>query len=480
MPNSAALLQHREESHPVLSQSRALRNATEKHGLVCLDSTYRGLKTKHRFACVQGHVTRISPRNLIRQRQVGCRECTQIAATERMCSLAQAADSTCLNTKWRGVHSKYRFRCNAGHTWSCLGQSLLRGARCVTCAALKGQMTGALLLDGLAKLRAAAEQRGGVCLSRRYQGVQALYEFRCSNGHKWQTRGATVLYGSAWCVLCARAQKRVLSDGLERLQAVALQRGGRCLSARFEGTAATHTFECAEGHIWETSAGSVLYAGHWCLHCAYEGLRSSDGLARLQAAARERGGRCLADSYRGTLAHYAFECAEGHTWETKGGVILSGGWCPHCVGKRIGDALKHADGLAMLQAKATAQGGECLDDEYLGTHRRHRFRCSAGHEWAVKAGNILRGSWCSRCAIDRQRLTIEDARQVARERGGKCLSERYVNARSKLTWECHRGHVWQAIFDNVKNKGRWCPDCKILNQIASAKSKARLRYAKSV
>nr|KGD05725.1 hypothetical protein DO63_1671 [Burkholderia pseudomallei] len=42
------------------------------------------------------------------------------------------------------------------------------------------------------------------------------------------------------------------------------------------------------------------------------------------------------------------------------------------------------------------------------------------------------------------------------------MSDEYVNARSRLTWQCHRGHVWQANFDNVKNKGKWCPNCAVL------------------
>src|SRR5882762_4244497 len=72
----------------------------------------------------------------------------------------------------------------------------------------------------------------------------------------------------------------------------------------------------------------------------------------------------------------------------------------------------------------------------LGPARRYRFRCNEGQQWALKGG----------------RLTIGDARQVAHERGGSCLSEHYVNARSKLTWQCHRGHVRQANLDSVRNK----------------------------
>lgn len=465
-----------DESHPVLGRSRALRNAAEKHGLICLDSTYRGLREKHRFACEYGHVTRISPRNLIRQRELGCRECAQIAATARMHHLAQTVDSICLNAKWRGTAARYRFRCNAGHTWSCLGQSLQRGAGCTVCAALNGQLTGVPLVNGLKRLQDAAAQHGGVCLSRRYEGVQANYKFRCAEGHTWQTQGATVLYGHSWCAQCARERKHFLPDGLERLREQAAQRGGRCLSGAFGGAAAKHQFECANGHRWESTAGALLYSGSWCRRCAYDRRRSSDGLARLHAASRARGGRCLADRYDGVLAQYTFECAEGHRWQTAGGRVLRGSWCRQCANAHVGDVLRHADGLAMLQAKAEANGGECLDEQYLGTHRRHRFRCSEGHEWAVKAGNILRGSWCARCGIERQRLTIEDARRVAHERGGACLSDEYINARSRLTWQCHRGHVWPANLDNVKNKGKWCPDCRNLNLITNAKTKARQRY----
>jgi hypothetical protein len=455
--------------------SRALKAAAERHGLRCLDTVYRGMKSKLRFACVEGHVTRIAPRNLIRQRRIGCRQCAQIAATERMHARAREGGSMCLSKHWRGYNNRYRLRCDKGHTWSSLGQPLLRGAKCPECAAEQGTLSGALLADGLARLRAAAKRRGGACINRRYEGVQAAYQFQCASGHTWHTRGASVLYRGTWCPHCPRPKPRLLSDGLKRLQAAAAKHGGRCLSQQFLGTAAKHRFECAKGHVWEGSASGVLHVGGWCRHCAYERLRSEDGLQRLRAAAHERGGRCLAERYEGILASYVFQCAEGHTWQTRGGRVLRGTWCPACGCARIREAHLHADGLEQLRAKAAFRGGVCLDEAYLGTAHRYRFRCAKGHEWVADGGGILGGRWCMWCGIDAQRCTIEDARQVARERGGECLSERYVNARSHLTWQCHRGHVWRANFDNVRNKGRWCPDCAALNRITNAKAKARIR-----
>jgi len=34
--------------------------------------------------------------------------------------------------------------------------------------------------------------------------------------------------------------------------------------------------------------------------------------------------------------------------------------------------------------------------------------------------------------------------RIARERGGDCLSKRYVNSKVKLLWLCEKGHQWFA------------------------------------
>lgn len=56
------------------------------------------------------------------------------------------------------------------------------------------------------------------------------------------------------------------------------------------------------------------------------------------------------------------------------------------------------------------------------------------------------------------RLTIEEMVALAHERGGFCLSEKYINARTPLIWKCSLGHVWSASADSIK-RGTWCPEC---------------------
>ena len=54
-------------------------------------------------------------------------------------------------------------------------------------------------------------------------------------------------------------------------------------------------------------------------------------------------------------------------------------------------------------------------------------------------------------------------RQIAEERGGRCLSTSYKNASTALLWVCRHGHQWKACAANVKGglrrKGSWCREC---------------------
>lgn len=52
---------------------------------------------------------------------------------------------------------------------------------------------------------------------------------------------------------------------------------------------------------------------------------------------------------------------------------------------------------------------------------------------------------------------------VQNQHHGKCLSEIYINNKQKLLFECKFKHQWYSNFDNIKNKGKWCPDCKKFN-----------------
>ena len=192
-----------------------------------------------------------------------------------------------------------------------------------------------------------------------------------------------------------------------------------------------------------------------------------DRLWRLRKIARARGGECLADACETVEQKLDWRCARGHVWRTKAAKILEGSWCPVCVH----DALRL--GLEKMREAARARGGECLSETYERSDVPLNWRCARGHDFRLSADSLTAGHWCPVCAReDRYALRLQRMREIARARGGLCLSDVYTGCRDKLLWQCHQGHVWRARPVSV-TAGTWCPVCAHLNQCVSDEARAR-------
>jgi len=125
---------------------------------------------------------------------------------------------------------------------------------------------------------------------------------------------------------------------------------------------------------------------------------------------------------------------------------------PAVVGKIVGPPAAPTRGrLVSLEA---------LGADEMATHIT--FVCPSGaHTVRRRVVKLLEpgGVMCSHCAHTGKPLTIEEMQELARSRGGICLSERCVNGATHLRWKCSFEHEWLATPNNVKNFGSWCPTC---------------------
>lgn len=186
-------------------------------------------------------------------------------------------------------------------------------------------------------------------------------------------------------------------------------------------------------------------------------------LEEISKVARERGGECLSSIYIASNLKLRFRCKKGHEWDAVPYTIKAGSWCPECQGERISAALLKRRDLEPLKKIVSEKGGM-----FLGPGRKnpldYRVRCKAGHEWETRASRLRNGHWCQKCSAKenakRFRLSIEDLKRIARERGGECLSRRYSNSTSKYLWQCGKDpeHKWLATGNSVR-RGSWCPAC---------------------
>src|SRR5690606_18096783 len=60
----------------------------------------------------------------------------------------------------------------------------------------------------------------------------------------------------------------------------------------------------------------------------------------------------------------------------------------------------------------------------------------------------------------KQERYLQLAKDIAKKKGGKCLSDEYVSNRSKLEWKCHKKHRWFAPLRNINERDSWCPECR--------------------
>ena len=309
---------------------------------------------------------------------------------QRLREAAHKLGIECLDTEWLGAHGTYRLRCACGHEYTRTPAAILKHGRgCPEC----------LNRTRLARLHTIAEQHGGRCLETHYLGNNALYRFACAKGHEWSNYPDRLRSGGFWCPRCARMRYRQLKlnpNGLEQLQEAAKARGGVCLSDLYEGRAVHYRFRCAEGHEWETGAKAILSSSAWCPRCSFAKLgaqrRTPNALARLQALARAKGGKCLSLQYVDQNTKYHMRCAAGHEWWVVGSCVLRGMWCRNCYFDTRRDTLEN------MQTIAHARGGRCLSTVYLSCRDKLTWECHRGHTWRAVPSSIKVGSWCPSCA----------------------------------------------------------------------------------
>ena len=55
--------------------------------------------------------------------------------------------------------------------------------------------------------------------------------------------------------------------------------------------------------------------------------------------------------------------------------------------------------------------------------------------------------------------SIEQLKKYAEDKGGKLLSEIYVNNVTLMLWECHKKHQWYSATRDIWCHKTWCVQC---------------------
>ena len=305
--------------------------------------------------------------------------------------------------------------------------------------------------DTLAELEFIATEKGGKCLSDGYYGSQINLLWECGIGHRWQAVPNRIKQGG-WCPYCAGIMKLTI----QQMRELAQKRQGKCLSDKYINNRTALLWQCKEGHQWKAKPDNIK-SGTWCPICRIKERADSQrsSIAEMRSIAKRRNGKCISKEYKSTHFKLTWECEFGHQWEAVPSAVKRGSWCPTCSGKA-------KPSIEDIRKIAADRKGKCLSEKYISTHTKLLWECEKGHQWEARPSGIKRGAWCPVCSGN-VKLSIKDMQQIAKEKGGKCLSEKYINIDTKLLWECQYGHQWETIPYIIRS-GSWCPICARKNR----------------
>ena len=106
------------------------------------------------------------------------------------------------------------------------------------------------------------------------------------------------------------------------------------------------------------------------------------------------------------------------------------------------------------------QKGILIDKKIKNTKQNIKILCSQGHKWQTNVAYFLRNkNKCNYCYGSKP-VTLERAKMIAEERGGKCIKFlKRDNSHVYFLWSCKKNHKWEASFNNT-NRGKWCKICR--------------------
>lgn len=366
----------------------------------------------------------------------------------------------------------------------------------------------------LNKIKETVNNKNGIIIDNLLECYKNNYNkflVECKFGHQWKISWSN-LQNNRWCPTCSKNKKL----DLDYANNIAKRFDAELLSTEYKNSSSKLLWRCKNNHEFELSINAINSKGHWCQYCS---CWSSEEICRRYFETifnekfikirpdwllNSKGNRMELDGYCAKLM-LAFEHhGEQHYFETNF-------FQTNLVDRLKADAIKRKlcedhniklieipqlfritkisdlksliknnydnlpenfDNVAVdfddiytdnskhkeIKLIIEQKGGKLLSNNYVNAHIKLDIICNNNHNFHSSANAIKSGQWCPYCS-NHVKLTIEDMKQLAINKNGICLSDKYINAKTKLLWKCNIcNNEWLAVPYSIKS-GCWCPKC---------------------
>lgn len=484
-----------------------MRELAKSKGGICLSERYINCRTKLKWKCKNGHIFEASPDSL-KNMNCWCSYCSgnRKNTLEEAQKIAKSRNGECLSKEYVNNKVKLKWRCHKGHVWI----APLKAIKVQNCWCPHCSNVAKLTIEDMHKI---AKSKDGECLSNKYSNILTKLKWKCKAGHVWEAKPNNIKNQDHWCLICSKkVSERICRKYFETIfdqnfptkkpKWLINSRGNRMefdgfcekLNLAFEYHGIQHYKK--ESYLYKQKGGFrrrkkddltkrklcrkndvVLieisyrvkyedmdkYITNECKkrgidvpkiskldYRLFENIYSPEKIKEMRIIAKSRGGRCISKHYATSKDKLKWKCSNDHSWEASPNHVMRGEWCPHC-------ARNVPIGISEMQKIAKSRGGKCLSKNYINSKTKLKWKCKNGHIWNATPASVKK-NWCSYCS-NQAKHTIQEMQKIAKKKNGKYLSKKYISNKTKLKWQCSKGHIWETTFSNIR-KGRWCPSCR--------------------
>jgi hypothetical protein len=227
---------------------------------------------------------------------------------------------------------------------------------------------------------------------------------------------------------------------------------GKCLSLTYINSDTDMLWECKDGHQWIATYRHVQY-NSWC---PFELKCKKHTIQECIEHAIKKDGKCLSTEIRSIKQKISWQCVKGHIWSACfANMLTNDAWCDACSKNifSIDDCIEYA----------ILNGGKCLSINY-NFGEKQKWQCgTCGLIWSKKFVLLKQNKygWCSRCARNGMRLTLQHCIDLAERLNLECLSKVYRNNKALMYWRCKKcDYKWEAAYSDLsRKKQKNCSQC---------------------
>jgi predicted Zn-ribbon and HTH transcriptional regulator len=425
----------------------SMRAEATRRGWQLLDSRYTRGNDYYTFICENGHTIKKTGENFIRKSP--CRVCSgkDALTIEIFRQEASKRNWKLLTTVYSGKTQILNFQCLKCNTKFPLKSSAVRGKKatknCPNCSPTK-RLTIDSFKDRLKK-------HGISLLSDQYFSIESKYEFKCKYNHTWEARANDVLNNESGCPHCRHYKMEEKVRYLLEKYFKTKFKKTKILNGKLEFDGYSENLNLAFEYNGEQHYKRINY---------YQ--KTNQEFLELQNRDRQKLSYCIANKIDLIIIPYTEKSNK------KMVDFLANNLPSHLsvdkskMFKILSNYVLDPSLLLNIKQLLDKVGMDLISDGYTNaTETDLRIKCrKCGYEKNTSKNKIERGNGCYKCS-GRMAYTLEELQDIAKERVGKLISKTYTPGK-KVTWECAKGHQWDAFPNSVKSynrKGTWCQEC---------------------